>query len=50
MLDKEKGCLRFEYGKDWNKGMTEEQINHIGEVYSTTLDNKIQELENAKDI
>ena len=37
---KEKGCLRFEYGRDWKRFMAEEQIEYIDKSYSISLDTK----------
>ncbi|CDW85925.1 UNKNOWN [Stylonychia lemnae] len=50
MSEKEKGCLRFEYGKDWKKQMTEEQINHIDRSYQMILDQKYNYLEKTNNM
>lgn len=45
LVAKEKGCLRFEYGRDWTRFMPEEQIEFIDKSYSISLDTKYSYLQ-----
>eukprot|EP00347_Sterkiella_histriomuscorum_P019698 403340628 len=47
MRQKEKGCMRFEYGRDWKLHMSEEQIDYIDKGYTLSLDTKFQQLQKA---
>ena len=44
---KEKGCIRFQYGRDWSLVMSEEELDQIDKSYTVNLETKHSHLQKA---
>lgn len=44
LITKQKGCIRFVYGKDWTPDMPEELVEYMDKGYSLSLDSNYNHL------
>ena len=50
LIAKDKGCIRFEYGREWLKFIPEEQLEYVDKGVSVRLDTHVSYLQKANQL